>query len=412
MNEDKIRKALKDYNANPADRAAQEVLQRQLGVYAVVARQPNGKVDVEETMENLAFALQTGETAQAGCIGVAELLAKPAPKIEADPVDGRPLRKGRTVTEPIVDWSAVPLARRRLVAFAAEVGQLPHSVAPCQSESVAAEVAQATLPPPWPRLEKKLAELEVSAAKGDRAARDAVEAVEARLCFRMKVAAEVRSALVAHATSTSNQTPVPLLVSQSPQRAEVRALIANLCRTDSEFESFVLDYFPDVKRQFGGGMSDTAKVTLLLTSVSAAEVTAALRAAYPRKFPAAAPAATLDLFIVAHTNDARFVDALSRQCFAIKARQTIFDCPAGSNRGDWLRSRLSAARVVVVTLSADMLCDEATMAQIEAAAQTGSRVIPWPVRACGWKSSWLGHLLPLPQDEYEAQQGIARALGR
>jgi hypothetical protein len=288
MNEDKIRKALKDYNANPADRAAQEVLQRQLGVYAVVARQPNGKVDVEETMENLAFALQTGETAQAGCIGVAELLAKPAPKIEADPVDGRPLRKGRTVTEPIVDWSAVPLARRRLVAFAAEVGQLPHSVAPCQSESVAAEVAQATLPPPWPRLEKKLAELEVSAAKGDRAARDAVEAVEARLCFRMKVAAEVRSALVAHATSTSNQTPVPLLVSQSPQRAEVRALIANLCRTDSEFESFVLDYFPDVKRQFGGGMSDTAKVTLLLTSVSAAEVTAALRAAYPRKFPAAA----------------------------------------------------------------------------------------------------------------------------
>lgn len=410
MNEDKIRKALKDYNANPTDRAAQEILQRQLGVYAVIARQPDGKVDVDETMENLAFALQTGETAQAGCIGVVELLAKPAPKIEADPVDGRPLRKGRTVTEPIVDWSVVSPARRRLVAYAVEVGQLPHSAAPCQSESVAAEVAQAALPPPWPRLEKKLAELEASAAKGDRAARDVVEAVEARLCFRAKTAAE-RSAPVAHAMPASNQTPVPLLVSQSPQRPEIRALIASLCRTDSEFESFALDYFPDVKRQFGGGMSNTAKVTLLLMSVSVAEITAALCAAYPRKFPAASASGTLDLFIVAHANEARFVDALSRQCFAIKSRQTIFDCPSGSNRSEWLRSRLSVARVVVVALSADMLCDEVTMALVEAAAQSGSRVIPWPVRACGWKSSWLGRLVALPQDEYEAQQGIARVLG-
>lgn len=411
MNEDKIRKALEAFNTNSADRAAHEVLQRQLGAYSVIARQPDGKVDVGETMENLAFALQTNEAAQAGCITVAELLAKPAPKIEADPVDGRPLRKGRTVTEPIVDWSGVGISRRRLVAYAAQVGQLPHATAPCQSESIAAEMLQATLPPPWPRLEKKLSEVEAAAAKGDRSARDVIEAVEARLVF-VAAALARRPAVLAHATPASNQTPMPALVAQSPMpnSSEVRRLIYDICRTDSDFEAFALDYFPHIKRRFGSGMGLDAKVTLFLTCCSASDVVGALRAAYPQRFTATSGA--LDLFIVAHPSESRFVEALSRQCFAVKARQTVFDCPAGTDRRTWLQSRLAAARVVVVAMSADMLCDEATMALVEAAARAGSRVVPWPVRACSWKSSSFGHLLALPPDEYEAQQGIMRALGR
>jgi len=48
----------------------------------------------------------------------------------------------------------------------------------------------------------------------------------------------------------------------------LRLRLDEALRTDADFESFCLDFFPDVHRRFGGGMERTAKVNLLLQLVT------------------------------------------------------------------------------------------------------------------------------------------------
>lgn len=336
MNEDKIKSALESYNADAKDAKAQETLRRQLGGYAVIARGPDGKVDVAETMENLGFAVLTGETAIAGCLTVEQLLAKPLPKVEADPVDGRPLRRGRTVTDPIVDWSAIPQERRRLVGFARATGQLPHSSAVCRSESVAADmtVPPSAWPAPWPRLSVKWAETQKAAQDGDKAARALVEAVDESLWF-----------------SPQKRVETPALAKPAESR-------------------------PDAVEK------------LSLPSSSGG----------------------LDIFFVAHGNDHRFLEELTTQCFFIKSKQNTSQCPAGTPHDAWLSGRIAAARVVVVVLSANLLCDERLMRHVEDAATMGKRVVPIVARACAWQTGCLTGKNPLPSDPFEASQGLKRIL--
>lgn len=96
-----------------------------------------GKVDVDETQECLAFAKEhRGNDEQEGCITPATLFAEAKKQTEADPIDGRPLRKGKTATRPVVDWSAVSMDQRKVVAYAAEIGE----VRPGDSEDVVDEI--------------------------------------------------------------------------------------------------------------------------------------------------------------------------------------------------------------------------------------------------------------------------------
>lgn len=47
----------------------------------------------------------------------------------------------------------------------------------------------------------------------------------------------------------------------------LRSQLQDLLRTDGEFESFFLDYFPEVARRFGPGMTRDAKENLVLTAI-------------------------------------------------------------------------------------------------------------------------------------------------
>lgn len=64
--------------------------------------------------------------------------------------------------------------------------------------------------------------------------------------------------------------------------ASVRTLIDQVLLADSEFEAFVLDYFPQVKRLYGNGMDRTAKVNILLEHVDYKKIYTALYQKYPQ----------------------------------------------------------------------------------------------------------------------------------
>lgn len=61
-------------------------------------------------------------------------------------------------------------------------------------------------------------------------------------------------------------------------------LLYQVLRTDSDLDAFLLDYFPDIKRRLGSGMTRDAKVNLLLESVDdLGPIYSSLRSAYPDK---------------------------------------------------------------------------------------------------------------------------------
>lgn len=53
----------------------------------------------------------------------------------------------------------------------------------------------------------------------------------------------------------------------APSRAGLRKLLMHHLRTDSQFDAFCLDYFPEVYRLFSGGMDQVAKYNLLLAQI-------------------------------------------------------------------------------------------------------------------------------------------------
>lgn len=65
---------------------------------------------------------------------------------------------------------------------------------------------------------------------------------------------------------------------------EVRRLLEQLLPTDGDFDAFVLDYFPEVKRRFSGGMERVVKTNLLFESIDRLVLCAKLREAFPRVY--------------------------------------------------------------------------------------------------------------------------------
>lgn len=348
MNENKIREALAAINANPKDEKAAGLLRKELAGYCVIARQPNGPVDVNETMQNLAFALETGCNAMDGCLSIDELLVKEKPKIEADPVDGRPLRNGKTVTQPIVNWQPVSVERRRLVVLAKMRRELPHAVSSVPSEMIAYDLAQERLPAPWPRMELEMEKLHKAAketTKEGRAARDMLEAVDEGLWFQRQ--------------RVSEQPPIgPRPYITTPQEI----------------------------------LSDP-QASPQASAVGQCEATA-----------------KTDLFIVAIDRDIRKADELFRHCRAIEKKQGSWLCPSGANREAWLRAEINKARVIVAAVSADLLYDDGMMNLLQSSYKGGKRVVPWVIRACDWKSTFFGNLRELPEEEHLATIDIKRIL--
>ena len=65
---------------------------------------------------------------------------------------------------------------------------------------------------------------------------------------------------------------------------KVRLLLGAVLRTDSDLEAFCLDFFPRVKRSFGGGMDRGQKITLLLDQEDLADIVKTLAEAEPALF--------------------------------------------------------------------------------------------------------------------------------
>lgn len=69
----------------------------------------------------------------------------------------------------------------------------------------------------------------------------------------------------------------PDKASSSSPRAALRSLLSNELLLDSDLDAFCLDYFPDVKARFSGGMDRGSKLNLLLETTAVDQIIARLR---------------------------------------------------------------------------------------------------------------------------------------
>ena len=414
MNDQKIRTAFEKINEDPANPKAREFLLGELAGFAVIAQEPAGKVNIAETMDNLAFAVASGNREIPDYLTAEQLFAKKAPTFEANPVNGEALHKGKTVTKPVVDFSGISLENRRVIGYARLTNQLPHGSASCQSEMVVADFKRATLEAPWPRLAGELAKIDVAAKGGDREARRMSEAVDDTIVFRPPGTVSKPRAM------EPTPDPVPRVAPQLNQAVDnrtVRELLQEVYRTDSDQDAFFMNYFDEVYARFSRGMDRPAKITIGFEMVGGAAIVRAMqedrRDAFDRAMAKLQPAPSgVDVFFVAEQSDRRFVDELTRHCFNIKSRASNFDCPPGADPQAWMQAQLRTARVIVVIVSADLLFDEPLMTMLENAAMSGKRLVPYIARACAWKECFLGKLQPLPAAGHEVPDAIRAALAQ
>ncbi len=414
MNDQKIRTAFEKINEDPTNAKAREFLLGELAGFAVISQEPAGKVNIAETMDNLAFAVASGNREIPDCLTAEQIFAKKVPTFEANPVNGEALHKGKTVTKPVVDFNGISLENRRVIGYARLTNQLPHAGASCQSEMVAADFKRATLEAPWPRLAGELAKIDAAAKGGDREARRMSEAVDDMIVFRPPGTVSKPRAVEPAPVPVPR---VPVQLSQAVDSRTVRELIYEVYRTDSDQDAFFLSWFDNVYRMFSAGMDRTKKISIAFEMVGGAAIIRAMqedrRDAYARAMAKLQPAPVgVDVFFVAEQSDRRFVDELTRHCFGIKSRASNFDCPAGADPQAWLQAQLRTARVIVVIVSSDLLFDDSLMTMLEDAAMNGKRLVPYIARACAWKECFLGKLQPLPAAGHEVPDAIRAALAQ
>lgn len=76
---------------------------------------------------------------------------------------------------------------------------------------------------------------------------------------------------------------LPTMLGDAISRSELRRLLFDVLRTDSDLTGFLLDYFPEVQRKLSGGMARDAKVNLLIESEEVSKIHEALALAFPEK---------------------------------------------------------------------------------------------------------------------------------
>lgn len=250
-----IREAAERFNRDPQDLDARTALAvATLGKRVIVVKVDN-LIDVDETADVFQFAVETKTHGDDSALLPDQLFAKHVARIEADPVSGLPLRKGKTTQAPIVDWSGVSTDLRKVAAYAVIKGERigsPEQVAYLLSDS-----ARYSKQPPWPRLVA-----EWNKVKADPDQERLMLRVKERLFFQKEKAPAV---------STSHAD----LSGRSQVRAEINRRFCNA----SDFDAFIMDNFPEISRQFSNGMDRMARINLLLQYTPVEDIARALRAA-------------------------------------------------------------------------------------------------------------------------------------
>lgn len=77
--------------------------------------------------------------------------------------------------------------------------------------------------------------------------------------------------------ATPSGRAVPITFVNTSEPGLLRKLIFSKLKTDSDFEAFCMDYFPEMLNRFGNGMSRDLKVTLLMQCNKEDDILAALR---------------------------------------------------------------------------------------------------------------------------------------
>ncbi len=257
-----FRTAAERFNNNPQDADARSALAKACQGLKVLHCREDGLINIEESADALAFALQTHQDGEAGAMTAEQLCAQLLPQIEADPRTGAPLRRGKTTRDPIVDWTPVSLEERRVVAYGVERGETLGT-----SEQIVHQLSGAGRDlPPWPRLRKELKDLDSKATRTPS---------EDRLLLRTRERLYFRSGAEAPAAQEhrAGSTREPF---DSADRAAVRRELGRRLRLDTDFMAFCLDNFPGTYRRFSGGMDRITKESLLLQNEDLAAISAAL----------------------------------------------------------------------------------------------------------------------------------------
>lgn len=255
--------AVQRFNENSSDADARSALATASQGLRVLVRGPNGLIDIEESSQILAFAIETGQAGEEGALTAEQLFAELLPRIEADPITGAPLRKGKTTQRPLIDWSRVPMHLRRLAAYAAEKRDPAADNAELAAHALSGGAP--TDAPPWSRLARELAELEGKKVKS---------LDEEKLLLRVGQRLYFQSG---QESPSSSVTSTAGELSPTMGRPALRAAIHQKLRTDSDLTGFLLDFFPKAYRQMSGGMVRDAKINLLLDYYSVAEIAQALK---------------------------------------------------------------------------------------------------------------------------------------
>lgn len=250
-----VRTACEGYNANPKSHDAQQELKRCLhGLRCIYLA--SDKIDTDRTVKLFEFLQMTSGTGRADAKTVADLLQSTTGALEASPYDGRPLFEGQTAEG--VDYSKLPEDRRRWISFAMLTGE------PIGSEQEAVDNASV----PTLHFQRIGAKLKALEEKQPKTAEEERLLLDVRL--RMQWTRDSKPAAVKAA---------PVDAGEAQGRPALRALLARACKTATDLDAFLLDYFPDVYRRTSMGMDRLTRENLLLQCHEEHNIRAALRAA-------------------------------------------------------------------------------------------------------------------------------------
>ena len=255
---------VKAYSKAPKDPIARAALSDIVGDKAVF--RPGAKLDAAEIEQVLEFLSDLGENRALGgryknYQTLAEYEGANKRGLSMDPSAEDVVLDPHGISQDAaeIDWSGVSRERRLLVIHGRDIGKIAKNPDPETRQRWAGELSDppnATLGGQWAKIADSLRALRASER----------EALEDRLVYRRRVEQPTPSALPAPVGPSATAATMPLA-----QRA-----LDERFRTDSDFEAFVLDFFPDVQRRFGSGMNRTAKTSLLLQYKSLAEIATAL----------------------------------------------------------------------------------------------------------------------------------------
>lgn len=250
-----VKTACEAYNDNHTDHDAQKELRRCVEDLAVLIMD-DGKINVPRTVGAWIYCSHTGARKVASGKTADDVLQAVTGVLAASPYDGRALFEDKTPEG--VDYGPLSPERRRWIAFARLTAE------PIGSEQDAVDAA--TIPTLYmQRIGKALAELE---AKPTKSAEDQRLLLDVTL--RMQWTRD--KAPPAAPTRAKGDT---VLIGSAPW--QIRGALKDQLRTSSDFDAWVLDNFRSIYDRYSPAMDRITRENILLQSVPADQLIAALR---------------------------------------------------------------------------------------------------------------------------------------